>query len=328
MRNLGLALIALTIAASAAPTQTKDWANKMFPEGVAHDFGGVPRGAQLFHKFKMTNIWAVPVEIIQARVSCGCVTATAKPVTLNPHETGYLEVTMDARRFTGPKTVTIFVTLGPQYVSTATLQVSANSRPDVVFNPGQVNFGVVAAGQSQTQNIDVEYAGVLDWQVSEVIKNDAPLDVTFERIAYATKTPGQVGYHVRVSLKPDAPAGMNRWEINLKTNDPASPHVPILVEATVQAALTVIPNPLNVQALKVGEMTTQRIVVRGSKPFKILSVEGTDADVNVDVPGVAAQNHVVTVKCRPSQAGDFRRQLLIKTDLGVETVQVVGTAVP
>ena len=54
---------------------------------------------------------------------------------------------MDARRFTGPKTVTIHVTVGPEYTSTATLQVSANSRSDVVFNPGEVNFGVVPHGR-------------------------------------------------------------------------------------------------------------------------------------------------------------------------------------
>lgn len=327
MRNLGLALIALTIAAPVQ-AQSTDWAKKMFSEGLSHDFGSVPRGAQLFHRFKMTNIWAVPIEITQVRASCGCVTATNKVTTLKPRESGYLEVTMDARRFTGPKTVSIHVSVGPEYVSTAILSVSASSRPDVVFNPGQVSFGIVPAGQVQTQNIDVEYAGILDWKVSEVLKNDAPLDVSFEKINYPNPAPGQVGYHVKVSLKPDVPAGTHKWEIMLKTNDPASPHVPILVEATVQAALSVRPNALSMQGAKVGDVTTQRIVVFGSKPFKILAVEGTDADLTVDLPAVEAQNHVITVKWKPSQAGELKRTLTIKTDMGTETVTVSGAANP
>ena len=142
MRNLGLALIACVVAAAPLPAQSTDWAKKMFAEGLSHDFGSVPRGAQLYHRFKVTNIWAVPIEISQPRASCGCVTATLKSLTLKPRESTYLEVMMDAKRFTGPKTVSIYLTVGPEYVSTATLSVSANSRPDVGFNPGQVTFGV------------------------------------------------------------------------------------------------------------------------------------------------------------------------------------------
>jgi hypothetical protein len=328
MRNLGLAVIALIAAAAPLPAQSTDWAKKMFAEGLTHDFGSVPRGAQLFHRFKMTNIWAVPIEITQVRASCGCVTATTKTTTLKPRESAFLEVQMDAKRFTGPKTVSVYVSVGPEYVSTATLSVSGNSRPDVVFNPGQVSFGVVAAGQSPTQNIDVEYAGILDWKVTEVVKTDAPLDVTFEKINYPNPAPGQVGYHVKVALKPEAPAGTQKWEVLLKTNDPASPHVPILVEATVQAALTVMPNPLALPATKVGELTSRNVVVRGSKPVKILAIEGLDADLTVEIPTNAAQNHVLVVKCKPSQAGEFKRTLTIKTDLGTEAIVVTGTANP
>jgi hypothetical protein len=330
MRKLGLALIAVVIAASQASAQDPGWAAKLFPDGLTHDFGSVPRGAQLFYRFKMYNKWAVPINLTQIRASCGCVSVPApeKVAALKPKETAYLEVTMDARRFTGPKSVTIYITVGPEYVSSTALTVSANSRADVVFNPGQVSFGIVSAGQTPTQNIDVEYAGILDWKVSEVVKSEAPLDVSFEKIAYPNPAPGQIGYHVKVALKPDIPAGNYKWEVLLKTNDPASPHVPILVEATIQAALTISPNPLNMDGLKVGEVTTKRIVVRGAKPFKIVSVEGTDADLSVEVPGTLAQTHVLTVQCKLAKAGEMKRTLQIKTDLGTESVVVAGTAQP
>src|SRR5260370_31547505 len=83
---------------------------------------------------------------------------------------------MDTLRFKRPesRTVSIHVSIGPQYISTATVQVSANARGHVVLQPGQINFGVVAAGQSPAKSVDVEYAGVLDWRINEIVQNDSP----------------------------------------------------------------------------------------------------------------------------------------------------------
>src|SRR5262249_9132637 len=152
--------------------------------------------------------------------------------------------TLDTKRFSGPKKVTISVTVGPEYVSTADLQLSFNSRADVVFNPGQVSFGVVARGKgSDKQEIDVEYAGALDWKVTEAVTHDAPVELTFKewyrRPGKATVS--EVGYKISVALKADALAGPLKQDFYLKTNDPACPLLPVLVEATVQAPLTALP---------------------------------------------------------------------------------------
>lgn len=321
------ALLALTLGATTAWAQGS-WADKMFKGETTHDFGSVPRGAQLFHRFKLTNIYAVRLEIIQTRTSCGCVTMTPSAQALASREEGFLDIIMDARRFTGPKTVNIYITVGPEFVSTATLQVSAHSRADVVLNPGQVSFGVVPRGQAHAQALDVEYAGVLDWRVTEVEKPAAWLDVSFKE---QYRRPGQVGYRVAVTLKPDAPPGALKQELFLKTNDPASPLVPVLVEATVQAPLTVIPSTVNLGSVKVGDAVMRRIVIRGSKPFLIVAVEGLDEGLSVDPPTTAAAVQSLTLKYQPAKPGEMRRQLQIRTDLGQEApaiITVEGNATP
>src|SRR5262249_42413858 len=127
MRNLFLVPVALLCGAALATGQNHEWADKLFTKGGStHNFGNVPRGAVLNYRFPITNIYAVPLDIVGTRVSCGCVTVTPSSTTLQPKESGYIDITMDARRFTGSKTVNIFITVGPQYTSTATLQVSAN----------------------------------------------------------------------------------------------------------------------------------------------------------------------------------------------------------
>lgn len=327
MRKLFLTLVVLAAGATVAPAQ--GWAEKMFTDGIAHDFGNVPRGAQLSHRFTITNIYAVRMEITGIHVGCGCVTATPEKRVLEPLEKTTLEVNMDARRFTGPKTVIVKVSVGPDHVSTAEVKVSAHSRSDVVFNPGEVSFGAVTRGQGASQTVDVEYAGTLNWQVTEIISKDPSLEVGYKELY---RRPGQIGYQVKVTLKPDAPAGNLKQELFLKTNDPASPLLPLLVEATVRASLEVTPPALNLGAVAANKEQTRRVLLKGAKPFRVLGVEGAgDGVVCEDAPaGAAATVHTLTVKCQFTQAGAFRRELKVKTDLQEAPVVVVidGTVAP
>jgi hypothetical protein len=328
MRNAVLALVALTLGAAACPAQS--WADKMFKDGTTHDFGSVPRGAQLFHRFPMTNIYAVPLQIVDVHTSCGCATATPSAKVLGPRETGYIDVTMDGKKFTGAKSIRVSVTVGPEYSSTAELRVTATSRADIVFNPGQVSFGVVSRGETPTQTIEVEYAGSLPWQVEGVISNGAPFDITYEEMY---RRPKQVGYRVTFALQANAPVGALKQEVFLQTNDPASKLVSVLVEATLQATLTVSPDNLKLNDLHAGQQVTRRVMVRGSRPFRILSVEGAGDGIGTATTLPSQQPQVqqsLTLKCQLTQPGAFQRQLRIKTDLqeAPVTVTVEGKVVP
>lgn len=329
--------LAQTPTPGATPASANQgWAEKLFiHEGVpqtTHDFGTIPRGALVSHRFVMKNIYAVPLQV-STRASCGCVTVTPSPPVLQPRETGTIDVVMDARRFTGAKTVTIHVEVGPQFKSTAALTVTANSRADVVFNPGHVNFGVVPVGQPQTQTIEVEYAGVLDWKIEGVNVGDAPLDVKYTQLYRKQPGTGQqggAGYRLSVTLK-DAPAGASKWEVHLQTNDPTSPTVPVLVEATVQAPLAAVPSSVTLGSVKVGEVVTRRVAIRGNQPFKIVRVDGDGDGITVEYPQAATPVHIVTIKFQPTRAGDVRKSLVFQTDLerdGTATVAVDGSGSP
>jgi hypothetical protein len=320
-----LAVAALALTAASATAQ--GWAEKMFKDGTSHDFQSVPRGAQLFHRFTITNIYAVRMEITGVKSGCGCVTANPAKRVLEPRESTTIDVNMDARRFTGPKTVAIRVTVGPEYTSSAELKVTANSRADIVFNPGEVSLGTVTRGQTPEQEIQVEYAGVLNWQVSEVIAKDAPLDVSIKEWY---RRPGQVGYKLNVRLRPNAPLGTLKQELFLKTNDPGSPLVPVLVEATVQSAVTVSPSGLSLGLVKKGDLLVRRVVVRSAKSFRVLDVEGATDGITVEKSSTAAPVQTVTFKCQFNNPGAFKRELKIKTDLQDVPVPVVieGTVSP
>jgi len=238
MRNAVAALAALVVM--TAPAAAQGWAEKMFKGGLSHDFGTVPRGAQLTHNFTITNIYAVRMEITQIKSGCGCVSVSAAKRVLEPRESTTVEVRMDGRRFSGPKSVGVRVTVGPEFISSAELKVTANSRADIVFNPGEISFGTAAQGSTPSQTVDVEYAGALDFKVTEAVAKDMPYTVALQELY---RRPGQVGYRLTATLKADAPAGAHRHQVYLKTNDPASPTVSVLVESTVNVVAAVTATP-------------------------------------------------------------------------------------
>src|SRR3954463_15654733 len=100
MRSAVLMVLCLMAVAPLAQGQeATGWAAKLFrtedgkiPAG--HDFGVVPKGAFLRHRFPITNIYAVPLHVTPDP-KCSCVTATVTPQNgiLQPRETGYLDVT-------------------------------------------------------------------------------------------------------------------------------------------------------------------------------------------------------------------------------------------
>jgi hypothetical protein len=112
----------------AEPNPSAPWANKLFTE-TSKDFGDCTAAEPLKHRFEMSNIYAVPLQVVAVKASSACVTWTLEKKVLKPRETGYLEVRLDPRRFLGARTVTVFVTVGPEYVSTATITLKANHPP-------------------------------------------------------------------------------------------------------------------------------------------------------------------------------------------------------
>ena len=139
-------------------------------------------GTMLQHDFVVTNIYKVPMEITNTRVSMAPVNVHVGRRKLQPGEKTTLDVRLDGTRFVGQKQVAIYVTFGPNHVSEARLTVNATSRPDLVCNPGQVDFGDVRLGQTPSATFDVEQAGQKDWQITGL---DLPKKAPFEATARA-----------------------------------------------------------------------------------------------------------------------------------------------
>ena len=105
---LRYSLVVLAGLWAAGPALSATWADALFEE-FSKDFGSGPRGPTLSHPFRVHNNTRGPVNIASVRVSCGCVSAQALKAHLEPGESTHIVASMDTTRFTGLKTVTIYV---------------------------------------------------------------------------------------------------------------------------------------------------------------------------------------------------------------------------
>ncbi len=107
-------------------------ADRMFPDGIGHDFGKVPRGTEARHAFRIVNTSDVPIRIGEVRVSMGSLTAYSTKSELQPNEEAEIVTVVHTSRFVGARTQTMYITmeLGNGRFIEARLWVKAISKDD------------------------------------------------------------------------------------------------------------------------------------------------------------------------------------------------------
>jgi hypothetical protein len=306
------------------------WANKFFlpdiatnreqpaPPVIVHNFGDVPHGTLCVHRFTITNVYDVPMQITDVRMTCQCLNFVPMTRVLQPNETADFVITMNAAKFVGFNTQTFYVTFGPKYVSTAVIRVQANSNTEVTVTPGAVTFGTIPQGTRTGQSVSVRYSGGgKNWKLTEVVSPSPGLDVQLTEVGRGGPLRGGAEYRVDVNLKPTTPPGPISEQITLRTNDPANPLVQVTVTGTIVAPLELAPGRVVMSGIPLGQSGTQRVLIRAAKPFRVLGVDGAGNGLTAELPPSAAPLpvQVVTVKYEPRVPGVLTGELRIRTDL-------------
>jgi len=347
MRRLPLTLAFLMVVfaqTNAAYSQEPiPWANKFFtakgespPPVLLHDFGTMPKGTIKTYRFKMTNIYAVSMQVQEPKATCGCLSVIEYTGKMGPLETGHIDVKIDTSRVEGYKSVSLPVYFegrdaktNEKFWSYAKIEIRAVSRSDIAINPGSIQFGVVPAGQAANQAVNILYTGNLrNWKITEVVSKNVAFDVAFQQVAARNGS----AFQVTATLKKAAAAGLFDEQIILKTNDPAAPTLSLSAAGTVQAPLTLFGgNPLKIGPVEFGKKLEKNVILRADKAFKVTAVEGQGEGVTVTATLLklpAATSQVVTVTFLPEKVGPVKKVLKIKTDMGESidlTVEAIGT---
>jgi hypothetical protein len=305
-----LAGLALTSSATAA-----SWADGMFRE-LSKDFGSVARGPRLEHPFHITNNTGQPVHITDVRVSCGCVTTQVVQPYLQPGQNTIIQAYMDTSRFSGVKTVTIYVHIDQPRDEEVRLWVHANSRDDVSVTPESLAFGQVKRGSAPASSVNVTFLGNGQWQILAAQCDSHYVQTSLREVGRGMN---EVTYQLTAKLRADAPVGKWYSDIWLATNNAATPRVRVPLTVEIQSALSISPPSLVLGPLKVGAQTERKVIVRGVRPFRITDVKGADDALSVrDSSTESKPVHVLSVTLKAIKAGEPNWNLRVLTDLAEE----------
>jgi hypothetical protein len=325
MLRRAAACLLLTVLAGP-PVFAQQWARKMFQESK-HDFGSLARGAKAEYRFELTNMYQQDVHIVSARSSCGCTSVRVEKPRLKTREKGAIVASINTGSFFGQKSATITVTFDKPFYAEVQLQVSSYIRTDVTFEPGSVQFGSVEQGAPAESKVKVTYAGGSKWKIIEA--RSANPHVTAE-VVQTGRRAGQVSYKLIVRLSAEAPAGYIHDHLMLVTNEHQAAQIPVAVEGRVRTGVTVSPASLFMGVVQPGEKVTKQLVIKGCKPFRILSISCDDKSFEFDTSTGSTPKPVhlipVTFAAGPD-AGKVTRTIRIQTDLADNRPELSAYAV-
>jgi hypothetical protein len=310
---LRYSLVLLVGLWAAGPAGAASWAEGLF-DSLSKDFGSVPRGPSLTHRFTLTNNTGVPVNISGLRVSCGCVTATALKGYLQPGEATAIVARVDTTRFTGPRSVTLYVQFDRPHFEEVHLGVHANARDDFALTPDTLAFGLVKRTSTPTASVRLTFYGQPGARVTAVRSESTYVNPACREVG---RNAGEVVYEVSARLRGDTPVGRWYTDVWLNTNLATLPQVRVPLTVEVESPLSVSPESVNLGTVKVGGGSERRIILRGVRPFRVTRVDGMDAGLAARVSTTGAREvHVLTVQFKGARAGDLARTLRVHTDLG------------
>jgi hypothetical protein len=314
-------LVGLAVLAGAGQARAQDpqWAHKMFDK-LDQDFGIVPSGADLKARIKITNKYQQTVHIAGVSSSCGCTAAKPAKDTLASDESTYLEVTMDARKFTHLKETFLTVTFNQPLFAEVRIPVKAYINPDVLLNPGAAEFGGVTKGADTPRRIAVTYV----WRGRSALKEAVCKNPhVASKLVEVRRDAAAIHYELHVTIKGTAPLGELRDQVTLVNEDPSVPGIPVLVDARIEPEYGVSPDLVSFGTLAPGERKMMNIVVRGKKSFTIEKIESekTAGTFEVRLPKASATIHVLPLTLiAPREPGTLKEEFTITVSGSPEPV--------
>lgn len=121
-----------------------------------------------------------------------------------------------------------------------------------------------------------------------------------------------------VRLKDTAAAGYFNDQLVLVTNDDDNPRIPIYVGGRIVPQISVTPESVLLGEVARGQQISQKIIISGKKPFKILSFQCNDEDCfQFKTDDQSKTRHIVEIAFNAKKdAGNVKEAIHVATDLG------------
>lgn len=309
-------LLAQQAGGPAAPqinAAGNNWAKQMFPV-TDYDFRTVGRGAGVEYHFDFTNPFKEDVRVSSVRTSCGCTTPSVTQNLVPSLGKAAVIAKFNTETYIGDRSATVTVVFDKPFYNEVQLKVRGTIRTDVTFNPTELNFGELLAGQIKRQEVVVTYTGGSNWEIKDVRSLCSDLTVS---LPTPERGPGMVRYRMVIGTKDSLPEGDIRERLSLITNDQRFPTIDMSILGRVRPSLEVSPASVNLGQMSAGTKIEKRLVVRAEQEFEVTKAESLDPRFTFELPKGKSKLHFVKVSfTADNNIGNVSRTVELTTDLG------------
>jgi hypothetical protein len=326
-----LSLLPLVLLFCGSIARAQDWVGSVFPDRT-HDFGTVAKGSKLRHSFKVTNSTNSTIHIASYATKCGCTEVKIGADTIPPGTQTTIEATLDTTRFQGVKASGLTLTIDQPVQTTVDLNMNCFIRGDVLLTPGLIEFGQVPRTASPAQSLTMQYlGGNPEFKITGSQHLSPRLKV---KINEQSRAGGQVTYAINANLTSESKLGFYKYQITLKTNDPASPEIPVFVTAQIQGLLSASPSVMNLGTVAKGAKLEKTIILKADQPFKVNATKAAKGIVSANLEKNDQSKALQTLKINyqaPDKPGPDHTVLEITSDIKDEppaVIQLFATVSP
>ena len=327
---VALSIFTLDTNAQNQRPQQSDWPRKMFTE-FEHDFGTLSKNEFAEHRFQITNVFNEEIKIQQIKTSCACTDISLTKDVLKTNETAELVAVFNTKRFVGQKQATVTVIFAPPYSGEVQLTVRGQIRGDVMFEPGNIDFGSLTqeaiANRTSNRKITITKFNNPNWRIVDVKSTFQDVGVT---LSNPMRVGNQIKYDMDVRIKKTAPAGYVQGELIIVGEEYGRrSDIPIKFSAKVASVIQISPDILTISTDQNGGVVEKKIVIKADKPFKISDVKCVNPSFSVSAdPEKSRKVHFVSVSYSVDQTpGKYEYDLEFVTDLNNETIATVKAVV-
>lgn len=321
--NSLVTLFLLLVLAYSHQIPGQDWIPSVFPDKT-HDFGTVAKGSKLRHSFRVTNSTSKEIHIQAYRTKCGCTEVKIGADRIPPGTQTTIEATLDTTNFQGVKASGLTLVIDQPVSTEVDLNMNCFIRGDVLLTPGLIEFGPVPRTESPTRELTLQYlGGSPDFQITGSQHGSPRLKV---KITEQNRSAGQVSYAINANLTAESKLGFYKDQITLKTNDPASPEIPIFITAQINGLLSATPSIMNLGSLSKGSTIEKTVIIKATQGFRLTAAKATKGNVTASLTESPENKQLHTLKIQykaPEAAGPDHSILEITTDIKDEPPAVI-----
>jgi hypothetical protein len=278
------------------------------------EFGDLPQEHIEHLTCSVHNAGSDLLLIRQISSDCGCTVAQIPDSSLAPGEKVDLSISFSTRHFSGPvrKTVTL-VTNDPGSPKTL-IVITAFVRAIVAVTPDELDFGRVPRGTSPAQTVTLRAAAVDTFKVLEVNVPEQTFSTELAREATADST----FYHLKITIRPDAPVGTFASTARVRTNIRSVAQLSIAMRGQIHGFFLADPGRLPLGQILEGQERTRtfQVVAQREGHHRVLGVRSSDERIQVALKPIEEGRRYEVAVTLPASAppGKINAMLLVETD--------------